>query len=341
MRSNGVQVRGSGVPSALRHGMTGRTILVEGEDPAEFEALREGMLSELGPCGALESEFAERAVACAWRLRRIAVLEAEAFEELARQADVKNSREAQEAMELEGYGYPIRKWSLFDDPPARSEELENVVACRVQALKDGVGRSLGRGLAHERAAATFMLIRRYESSLERALFAALAQVERLQSARRRGERTVEAGRGTRDAGREASLPNDGGLVGRTRGQQPTANNQQRADGASEQSGRGTRDAGDCRMGEEPAAVGEDLDSHPHLNPPPQPQSKRQTTTERLQGRKLPPAEPPCADAVEASARASQSPQPAPDVPRLTSAVLARLPKALVEDLLKLGVKPCD
>jgi hypothetical protein len=289
MMSNRDEVRGTGVPSALRHGMTGRTILVDGEDPAEFEALREGMLSELGPCGALEQEFAERAVACAWRLRRIAVLEAEAFEELARQADVKNSREAQEAMELEGYGYPIRKWSLFDDPPARSEELENVVACRVQALKDGVGRSLGRGLAHERAASTFMLIRRYESSLERALFAALAQVERLQSARRRGERTVEAG-------------------------------------------RGTRDAGDCRMGEEPAAVGADLDSHPHLDPPsqsrhrrdlgwtlPQPGSRQQTDAERLQGRKFPPA----------------------DLPRVTSAVLARLPKALVEDLLKLGVTPCD
>jgi len=71
---------------ALRHGLRSSVALISGEDPGEFETLRDGMVDELRPVGMLEHELVERVVSCTWRLRRIGLLEAEALDELAERA---------------------------------------------------------------------------------------------------------------------------------------------------------------------------------------------------------------------------------------------------------------
>ena len=62
--------------NALTHGLTSKTTLLPGEDPAEFEALSKGMLRDLAPFNTVESALAAELISLQWRLLRVASLEA-------------------------------------------------------------------------------------------------------------------------------------------------------------------------------------------------------------------------------------------------------------------------
>lgn len=62
--------------NALKHGLTGRDIVLPNENPDDFEAFRTGLLTSLDPQGDLEEALAEKYIADAWRLRRVPMLEA-------------------------------------------------------------------------------------------------------------------------------------------------------------------------------------------------------------------------------------------------------------------------
>jgi hypothetical protein len=49
--------------NALKHGLTGKQIVLPGEDPTEFDAFRSDLIVDLAPRGALEEIFAEKIVA--------------------------------------------------------------------------------------------------------------------------------------------------------------------------------------------------------------------------------------------------------------------------------------
>ncbi len=62
--------------NALKHGLLARAFLLPGEDPEEYRLLRESLIAELRPEGALESELVEQIVCVLWRMRRIPAFEA-------------------------------------------------------------------------------------------------------------------------------------------------------------------------------------------------------------------------------------------------------------------------
>jgi hypothetical protein len=62
--------------NALKHGLTGKQVVLPGEDPAEFDSFRSDLIADLAPQGALEEILAEKIVTDTWRLRRVPVLEA-------------------------------------------------------------------------------------------------------------------------------------------------------------------------------------------------------------------------------------------------------------------------
>jgi hypothetical protein len=62
--------------NALKHGLTGKQVVLPGEDPAEFDSFRSDLIADLAPRGALEEILAEKIVTDTWRLRRVPVLEA-------------------------------------------------------------------------------------------------------------------------------------------------------------------------------------------------------------------------------------------------------------------------
>jgi hypothetical protein len=65
--------------NALKHGLLAREAVIVGEDPAEFEMYRDGMLQTLAPVGPVEAMLAERIVGLSWRLRRAERLQNAAF----------------------------------------------------------------------------------------------------------------------------------------------------------------------------------------------------------------------------------------------------------------------
>src|ERR1700756_1832770 len=62
--------------NAMKHGLTGKQVVLPGEDPAEFDSFRSDLIADLAPQGALEETLAEKIVTDTWRLRRVPVLEA-------------------------------------------------------------------------------------------------------------------------------------------------------------------------------------------------------------------------------------------------------------------------
>ncbi len=68
--------------NAVKHGLSGRLDVIQGEDQAEFDRHRAAMLGELAPVGPMESMLAERVVSLSWRLQRVERLQNEVFDAL-------------------------------------------------------------------------------------------------------------------------------------------------------------------------------------------------------------------------------------------------------------------
>ena len=125
---------GKGIVSqnALKHGIFGKQILLEGESQREFEGLKEEFQRQFCPQGFLEQLFCERALTAAWRLARVSQMETMLIERAARGA-------------FDGAGI-------------------------IEVLSGYEGDKLN-------------LLSRYEISLERILFRALAELRSLQENR--------------------------------------------------------------------------------------------------------------------------------------------------------------
>ena len=66
--------------NATKHGLFARKDVVISENQTEFDALREEMLTEMAPAGAMETILAERIVSLTWRLRRAAQMQDEVID---------------------------------------------------------------------------------------------------------------------------------------------------------------------------------------------------------------------------------------------------------------------
>jgi hypothetical protein len=65
--------------NALRHGLTAQHVTVFDETEADFRRFHRQLMRVLRPEGAMEAQLAERAVICAWRLRRVYRIETGMF----------------------------------------------------------------------------------------------------------------------------------------------------------------------------------------------------------------------------------------------------------------------
>jgi hypothetical protein len=130
--------------NAVKHGLTADTVLLADEDEDSLNEFRAGLMQRLNPVGELEELLAERIVASAWRLRRVAKIEVALLE--TSRNDV---------------------W-----PPGSPEVLY------------GHGRNLGYAfLSDAEGPQCLGKLSRYESGLERSMYRALHELQRLQAAR--------------------------------------------------------------------------------------------------------------------------------------------------------------
>jgi len=129
--------------NALRHGLLSETVLLPDEDADRLEAFREGILQQLKPMGELEELLAHRVVATAWRLQRVARIEVDLLE--------RSRNDVWPPDPLARYGYERDLGYAF--------------------LNDAQGPEC------------FGKLSRYEAALERALYKALHELQRLQAVR--------------------------------------------------------------------------------------------------------------------------------------------------------------
>ena len=113
--------------------MRGSTIVLEGEDPSEFEDLVLELKSSLRPVGRMEGALAERIAGCHWRLERVLAMERDVLTELGCRADGEEASRIHNLVNLYGTLSPRQPWqdrggkeelsALYDTVRARDFEL--------------------------------------------------------------------------------------------------------------------------------------------------------------------------------------------------------------------------
>ena len=181
--------------NALRHGLLSQEILLPGEDEQALRELSEHLRDELQPVGELENLLVDRIIASYWRLRRLGRVEAGIFAwnlygDLARRAHEKASSHTQ----------PVILKAVYDDdnlipperivPPEKDQETrstaqEIVANQEIEAMKDAETPTLGLTFIRDaNGANAFSKLSRYEAAIERSLYKALHELQRLQATRR-------------------------------------------------------------------------------------------------------------------------------------------------------------
>ena len=174
--------------NATKHGLLSKEALLPGEDEVAFLELAERLRAELRPAGELEALLVERIVAAHWRLGRLAKVEADVFayelhgelaERARREADDHESTE-NERLSRAMSGTVITDEQKHREALFRAEEMK--------AERDAQTATLGRTLIRDAEGANaFSKLSRYESAIERSLYRALHELQRLRAARRAGD----------------------------------------------------------------------------------------------------------------------------------------------------------
>jgi hypothetical protein len=172
--------------NALKHGLLSRETLLPGEDEEALRELGERLRDELQPVGELENLLVDRIIASYWRLRRLGRVEAgifawELYGELAERARQEARTHEKTGLDqvLENTGLP----TVILNQRKHKEALSEAKA--MEAVRDGETATLGRTFIRDaKEANAFSKLSRYEAAIERSLYKALHELQRLQAARR-------------------------------------------------------------------------------------------------------------------------------------------------------------
>ena len=172
--------------NALKHGLLSQEILLPGEDQEALRELGQNLRNELQPAGELENQLLDRIISACWRLRRVSRVETGIF---ARELYQEQAERAQQ--EVSAYEKSHLKKMLEDTsgPTTITDERKHQEALsKVQEMKtklDTETATLGQTFIRDaNEANAFSKLSRYEAGIERGLYKALHELQRLQAARR-------------------------------------------------------------------------------------------------------------------------------------------------------------
>jgi len=167
--------------NATKHGLFSQKNVVIPENQADFDALRDEMLAELNPLGAMESILAERIVSLTWRLKRAERMQNELI-------DVKIRREINDT-------FPELSESLITGKPCDKSKYSD------KCYDDQVlGYIAMRDFAGARALERLSM---YERRFEASLFKTMTELKKLQYARKRDQSETIETKGAIYHGRDA------------------------------------------------------------------------------------------------------------------------------------------
>jgi len=145
--------------NALKHGLRSIDIVTPDEEPGAYDELRQKLRTDLAPVGCAETQLVERIAACLWRLWRCARIEARLLGRTSRGAS------------------PFEESLLAMIAPGieSKREKENT------SFDYDVGLVFSADVSSNGALGKLC---RYEASLDRMLYRALHEFQRLQAARK-------------------------------------------------------------------------------------------------------------------------------------------------------------
>jgi hypothetical protein len=195
-RSNALKSTGPKTPqgkaavrhNATKHGLLSQEVLLPEEDAAALEELGERLRAELQPVGELEGMLVDRIVSASWRLSRLGRVEAGIFTwELYGEWAKRARQEASSYTKQEG-GYadlipdPFQRTTTITDQEKHQEAMST--AREMDAKQETETATLGRTFIRDADGANaFSKLSRYETAIERSLYKALHELQRLQAGR--------------------------------------------------------------------------------------------------------------------------------------------------------------
>ena len=174
--------------NAVKHGLLSQTVLLPGEDAETLKKLGESLRAELQPVGELEGMFVDLIIGDYWRLCRLKRVEtgifaSQLYDKLLKRAQMKAKSYERSALShlIENrYGGASTK---ITDEQKHQEALSKVQEIEAKQ-EDDDSVTLGRTFIRDaNNANAFSKLSRYEASIERSLYKALHELQRLQAAR--------------------------------------------------------------------------------------------------------------------------------------------------------------
>jgi hypothetical protein len=177
--------------NAMKHGLLSKEILLSGEDEEALRELDERLRGELQPDGVVEVLLVDRVTSLLWRLRRLGHVEAgifalELYEHLLERAREEASTYVRTTSLADELNYVDTMITEITDESRHEEALAKVR--EMEAARDSESATLGRTFVRDADKANaFSKLSRYETTIERGLYKALHELQRLQAARRGGD----------------------------------------------------------------------------------------------------------------------------------------------------------
>jgi hypothetical protein len=173
--------------NATKHGLLSQEVILPGEEAAALEELGERLRAELRPVGELEGLLVDRIIAAYRRLRRLGRVEAGIFawelygELAARVRQEARTYERQESVNDDFLSSLLPITKITDEKKHRDALSK---AKEMESMRDAETATLGKTFIRdaERVNA-FSKLSRYETAIERSLYKALHELQRLQAGR--------------------------------------------------------------------------------------------------------------------------------------------------------------
>ncbi|MEK7397220.1 MAG: hypothetical protein AAB116_09810 [Candidatus Poribacteria bacterium] len=162
--------------NALKHGLRSQELaLLPTEDEEAFHSLKESLMADKKPEGGLENILVEQIIGATWRLRRIQNIETGIIggQYYKIQAE-QSSREASSYTYPGDYDRNITNRRRYEEALKREKEATEMAKSEIPTL----------GEAFSKAQDSLAKLSRYQSEIERSLYKALAELEKLQSKRK-------------------------------------------------------------------------------------------------------------------------------------------------------------
>ncbi len=167
--------------NALKHGLLSRKTLLPGENKDVLASLSEGLRAALRPEGELEDLLVDRITSVVWRLRRLGRIEVGVLSCYLGGILVERAQQNVRTYERDPMYDP------FDEPKVTDKEKHEAAVAGVQeamARQEEATETLGLAFIRDsQGSDAFSKLARYDAMLERSLFRALHELERLQAAR--------------------------------------------------------------------------------------------------------------------------------------------------------------